>query len=219
MQLENLTGSVNLSWGIISPLMIKIVLGLLLIFIGVLIARGLGSIATSLLKIIKFDKGAKQLGLDQILEKGDIKRSLSELIGDLIYWLLVFVSIFAIADIFGLPADATLAKLFSYIAIVFTAALIIGVGLFLASLVSGIVRVIMVNIGLEGAKTASRIIYYIVIVVAFMGALEALGISSSVFVPQIGVIIGAFGLAAAIAFGLGCKDMAADFLFNLFKGK
>jgi hypothetical protein len=219
MQLENLTGSVNLSWGIISPLMIKIVLGLLLIFIGVLIARGLGSIATSLLKIIKFDKGAKQLGLDQILEKGDVKRTLSELIGDLIYWLLVFVSIFAIADIFGLPADATLAKLFSYIAIVFTAALIIGVGLFLASLVSGIVRVIMVNIGLEGAKTASRIIYYIVIVVAFMGALEALGISSSVFVPQIGVIIGAFGLAAAIAFGLGCKDMAADFLFNLFKGK
>ena len=219
MQLENLAGSVNLSWAIVFPLMLKIVLGLLLVFIGVLIARGIGFLVTSLLKLLKFDRGTKHLGIDQLLEKGEIKRTLSELIGDLIYWLLVFVSVFGIAGVFGLPTEATLSKLFSYIAIVLTAALILGVGLFLATLVSGIVRVIMVNIGLEGSKTASRLIYYIVIVVAFLGALEALGISSQVFVPQIGVIIGAFGLAAAIAFGLGCKDMAADFLFNLFKGK
>jgi hypothetical protein len=32
-------------------------------------------------------------------------------------------------------------------------------------------------------------------------------------------VVGAVGLGAAIAFGLGCKDMASDFLFNLFKGK
>jgi hypothetical protein len=103
--------------------------------------------------------------------------------------------------------------------VVFLAALILGVGVFLAGLIAALVRLVMANLGVEGAVTVSRVIYYIVIIFTFLAALAELGISPEVFAPQIGVIIGAFGLAAAIAFGLGCKDMAADFLHNLFKGK
>ena len=86
-------------------------------------------------------------------------------------------------------------------------------------LISGIVRIVMANFGVEGSKTASRFIYYIVIVFTVLAVLAELGLAPDAFTPHIGVIIGAFGLAAAIAFGLGCKDMAADFLTNLFKGK
>jgi hypothetical protein len=214
-----LLNSLSASASNILPLVLNLILALFLLLVGLLVARGLGLLATVVFKAIKLDSGAQQIGFNSILQKGDVKKATSELLGDLVYWVVAFIVVIGVAGVFGLPVAAALQKVFAYMGIVFLAAFILGVGLFLASLVSGIVRIIMINFGLEGAKTASRVIYYIVIIFAFLAALAELGISNDVFIPQIGVIIGAFGLAAAIAFGLGCKDMAADFLHNLFKGK
>jgi hypothetical protein len=217
--METLLDSFGSAWLKISPLVLNLILVLALLLVGILIAKGLGFLATLLLKVVQLDKGAKQIGFNTLLERGNIKKTASELIGDLIYWVLVLVVVIGVLGAFGLPVEPALTKVFAYIGIVFLAALILGVGVFLAGLVAGIVRVIMGNLGIEGAKTTSRVIYYIVIVFAFLAALAELGIAPEAFLPHLGVIIGAPALAVAIAFGLGCKDMAADFLHNLFKGK
>ncbi len=141
------------------------------------------------------------------------------MLGDLFYWVVVFITVIGVSGAFGLAVDRALAGMFMYMGIVFLAAIVLGVGIFLAGLISGIVRLVLSNFGVEGAKTASRFIYYIVIVFTVLAVLAELGLSPDSFAPHIGVIIGAFGLAAAIAFGLGCKDMAADFLHNIFKSK
>jgi len=132
---------------------------------------------------------------------------------------VVLVALMGVAAYYSLPVQRAFLSIFAYMGVVILAALILGIGVLLASLISGITKAVMANLGLEGAKTVSRLIYYIVIIFTFLAALSELGISMDVFIPQIGVIIGAVGLAAAIAFGLGCKDMAADFLHNLFKGR
>ena len=211
--------SLDLAWFQISPLVINLLIALLLILIGCLAAKGLGMLTTLAFKTLQIDKGADKLGLHKMLEKGEVRRSVSDLLGDMVYWLTVFVVIAGIAGIFGLAVAPMLARVFTYMGAVLLAAILLGLGLFLATLISGIVRLVTVNLGLQGAKTASRLMYYIVIIFTFITVLAELGINPEVFVPQIGVIIGAFGLAAAIAFGLGCKDMAADFLSNLFRGK
>ena len=217
--MDALLSSFSSAWSQISPLVLNLILALFLLLAGVLVARGLGYLTTLVLKTIQLDKGAKQIGFDALLDKGSIKKSTSELLGDLVYWVLVLVVVIGVLGGVGLAVEPVLTKIFSSMGIIFLAALILGIGLFLASLISGIVRVILVNLGLEGAKIASRVIYYIVIVFAFLTALAGLGLRSEAFVPHLGVIIGAPALAAAIAFGLGCKDMAADFLHNLFKVK
>lgn len=219
MNIDGLFGSLGSSWSNILPMLINLLAALLLLLIGLLVARGLGTLTTMVLKTLKLDNLSQQIGFNSLLEKGNVKKSASDLLGDLIYWFVAFVVVVGVAGVFGLPVETALLKVFAYMGIVFLASLILGIGLFLAGLVSGIVRFVMANFGIEGSATASRLIYYIVIIFAFLAALSELGISTDVFIPQIGVIIGAFGLAAAIAFGLGCKDMAADFLHNLFKGK
>lgn len=219
MDITVLLGSFGSAWQEISPLIINLVLALFLLLIGLLIAKGIGLLITLVFKTIRLDKGAKQIGFNQILEKGSIKRTTSELLGDLVYWILAFVVIVGVVGVFGLPVGTALRNVFAYMGVVFLATLILGLGVFLAGMISGIIRVVMANLGLEGAKIVPRIIYYIIVIFAFLAALAELGISTKAFEPHIGVIVGAFGLAAAIAFGLGCKDMAADFLHNLFKGK
>ncbi|OGC03596.1 hypothetical protein A3H38_05355 [candidate division WOR-1 bacterium RIFCSPLOWO2_02_FULL_46_20] len=218
MTVQGLVASLNQVFFSVYPLVSNLILALLLLLTGILIAKGLGSLTTVAFKTVGLDNAAEKTGLVEILQKGNIKSNVSQLLGELVYWFIVFVVVIGVAGIFGLAVDSVLNSIFTYMGIVFLAALILGVGLFLASLISGIVRVIMSNLGLEGAKTASRIIYYIVIIFTFLAALGELGFSPD-WTPQIGVILGMPALAAAIAFGLGCKDMAADFLYNLFKGK
>lgn len=207
------------AWVRLYPIVVTLLLALILLLVGFLVAKVVAWAVTALLKLVKFDKLAKQVGFLLLLEKGEIKRTSSELIGDLCYWFIALMTVIAVAQSFYLPLEPALNQLFGYLVLVFLAAIILGFGLFFASLISGLVKFIAANFGIEGAKTLSRVIYYIVVIFTFLVAMAQLGIKPDVFVPQIGVIIGAVGLAAAIAFGLGCKDMAADFLHNMFKGK
>ncbi|OGC23734.1 hypothetical protein A2291_05050 [candidate division WOR-1 bacterium RIFOXYB2_FULL_42_35] len=200
-------------------LALNLLLALVVILLGFLVAKALEILTAFVVKTIQLDTVAQKLGFNKLLEKADIKKPLSELLGNLVYWLVIFILITSLGTFFGLAVEMILLKIFSYMAVVLLAALVLGVGLFFAALISGISRVVMVNLGIAGAKTASRFIYYIVIVFTFLAALAELGINTKVFADKMEVFIGAFGLAAAIAFGLGCKDMAADFIHDLFRGK
>ncbi|MFH1684173.1 MAG: hypothetical protein ABIA67_04750 [Candidatus Margulisiibacteriota bacterium] len=218
MDIVFLASSLVSSWDTVSPLILKLIITLFLLLVGLLIARGLEKTIVLLLKALQLDKFADQIGFDSLLKKGNIKENASDLLGSLVYWIVVFIVVVTVAGAMGLAVEETLMEVFAYMGVVFLAALILGLGVFLAGLISGIIRVIMGNLGLEGFKIVPRVIYYVVIIFSFLFALAELGFNPD-WTPHIGIILGAPALAAAIAFGLGCKDMAADFLHNLFKGK
>lgn len=200
-------------------LVANLLLSLLIILLGFIAAKLLELSTSFIAKAIQLDAVAQRLGFNKLLEKADIRKSLSELLGNLVYWLAIFIMIISLGTFFSLPVELILLKTFNYMGVVLLAALVLGIGLFFATLISGISRVVMVNLGIVGAKTASRFIYYIIVVFTFLAALAELGVNTKVFAEKMDVLIGAFGLAAAIAFGLGCKDMAADFIHDLFRGK
>lgn len=211
--------SLNLTVAKLLPLVLKGLIILVLLFLGWLIARGLGWLTTWILKKLQLDKGLKTLGFNSLLDKADIKKSPAELLGELVYWLAVIKLVIWALVMLGVPVLPVIDIIILFTGTLLVAAFVLGVGLFLATLVSGIVRFFLINLGIEGAKTASRFIYFIVITFTLLAVFSVFGIPNKIFADQINVVIGAFGLAAAIAFGLGCKDMAADFLHNLFKGK
>jgi hypothetical protein len=207
------------AWTQASPLLIALSTALIIILAGFILAKAASMAISFITKTLRLDLGLKKVGFSGMLEKGNIRKNPADLLGDIAFWTIIFVTIIGVANVFALPVDMALNHFFSYLGLVFLAGIILGLGLFFASLISGIVRFFAANFGLEGSKTLANVIYYIVIIFSFIISLAQLGISPEIFTPQIGVIIGAVGLAAAIAFGLGCKDMAADFLHNLFKGK
>ncbi len=219
MDTTAMISSLNLTVSRLAPLVAKLLLGLVLLVLGWLVAKGLGWVTTWVLKNLRLDKGAKTVGFNTLLEKADIKKTISELLGDLVYWAAMFKVVVWVLTLLKLPVWSVLDKIIAFTGTVFLAAFVLGVGLFLASLIAGIVRFFLANFGVEGAKTASRFIYYVITTYAVLAVFAVFGIPNEVFSAQINVIIGAVGLAAAIAFGLGCKDMAADFLHNLFKGR
>ena len=192
---------------------------LIAVAIGVGLARLIQGLVTWIFKALKLDDLVDTIKLTPFLEKADIKRAPSKLLGDLAYWLSIYFLIMGVAMVLGLPVFAMLDKTFSYTGVIMLAALSLSLGSFLAMLLSGLVYLITASLGINGAKTISKIIQYATIIFAFLLALEQLGIAPETLAPHLGVIIGALGLAVAIAFGLGCKDIMADFVSNLIRGK
>ena len=213
--MDNLT----FAWAQIAQPLASLLAGLLLLLVGYLIARAVGFAVTYVLKLAQLDKGAKAVKFTALLDKGEIKKTAADLLGDLCYWLIILVTVVGLAKMFGMKIEPVLAKAFLYVGLALLVALVVGLGLFFASLIANIVKVIALNFGLEGGRSLARFTYYLVVLFVFLAALAQLGLKPATILGKLDILLGTVGLAAAIAFGLGCKDMAADFLYGIFKGK
>jgi hypothetical protein len=204
----------------ILPIIGNLFISIILILVVILIAKGLQMLVSYGLKLVMLDKGLASIGFTQFLTKGEIKKTPSELIGDFVYWLVVFISVTSIVLVFG-PANSKdlLNTLLVYSVSIIAAVFILALSVFLSSVIATLIVVIANNVGLGNSKTMAKISQYGILVFGFIKALEIFGISSSIIAASFSVIVGAVGLAFAIAFGLGCKDIAGDFVTNLFKGK
>ena len=197
----------------IGQFLVKGVWVIVLLIIGWLISRTIKTLVTRVLKAIKLDEVSKSIKLDDLLAKGGISYSLSELIGILFYWLAILVTIMVTINAIGLTVAANLLNtVILFIPNVIAAIFILILGVFTAILLSNIVQASASNAGVTQPKLFGKIVQVIVVIFAIAIALEQLKIGSRIIELAIGITLASIGLASAIAFGLGCKDIAAKFL-------
>jgi uncharacterized membrane protein YkvI len=84
--------------------------------------------------------------------------------------------------------------------------------MFVALVVSRVVNTAAVNAGIAQARVLSKISETIILIVVIIMALEQLKIATTIINLIIPIVLGAIGLALALAFGLGGKDAAAKII-------
>jgi len=94
------------------------------------------------------------------------------------------------------------------------AMLILVAGFLLSNFVSQAVLIAAVNAGLPPARGVAAASRWGVQLIAVAMALEQLGIASNIVAVGFGITLGGVVFATAIAFGLGAKDLAKEFLEN-----
>jgi small-conductance mechanosensitive channel len=204
----------------ILPLVINSILALVLLLIGLVVARILQWLVSTILRLLAFDAGSKKIGFTDILKKGDVEDPPSIIIAALCFWFVVIITTIVVLDAFGVKGtQGLLAKVLAYIYKVLAATVVLAVAIFLATGLQTVVLVAAKAVGLAGAKILSRIVQYAIVIFAFLVALNQLGFDLKWIVESINLIVGAVGLGVAIAFGLGCKDIAGDFLSNFFRNR
>ncbi|MBU4343179.1 MAG: hypothetical protein KKG01_03580 [Candidatus Omnitrophica bacterium] len=196
---------------------------LVILIIGWIIAGMLKNVVVKLLKLIQLDTATEKAGLGDILRRGGIRQTLSELIGVLIYWLIMLMVFMTALNALGMTVAASLLdKVIMYIPNVIAAMFILSLGIFFSSMIGTIVRTASSNAGITQAKFLGQLTQTVIMIFAIMITLEQLNIASSVLNLAINIILASIGLAVAIAVGLGSKDLAGkmmgDFVSKL-KGK
>jgi hypothetical protein len=193
---------------------LPILLGALIILIvGWIIAKVIRRAIDWLLKAVHFDAMADKTGISEILRKGDLKITASQVVSGLVYWLIIIMVLVMTVEALGLPrASDVLATLFAYVPKVIAALLVLVVAMFLASFVSGIVRTACGNANLPKPELIAGISRWAIIIFAVTIAMEELGIAPLLVGTAFNIILGGIVLALALAFGLGGKDAAARYL-------
>jgi hypothetical protein len=188
--------------------------------VGWLLARLLGYGVERLLRMLGVDHLADQLGISAVLTRAGLKPVPSHLAGRMLYWGLVVLTAVAALGALDVAAINQLATSFlNYLPRVLTAAVILLAGMLLSNFVARTALIASVNASFPAAATAAGLARWGVLLVALAMALEQLGIAQSIVVVGFGITLGGLVLAAAIALGLGAKDLAKEFLERTLSDK
>jgi len=206
----------------IGQFLVNVLLVIVILIIGWLISNVLKSIVAKVLRLVKIDELSDRIELDDLLAKGGIKYSLSEMLGVVVYWLGLLVTMVIAVNAIGLTIAADLLnRIVLYVPNIIAAIFILIAGMFIAKLLNNIVATAANNAGLSQANLLSKIVEVVTMVFAIAIALEQLQIGARIIELTIFIVLASLGLGLALAFGLGCKDIVGkgvgDFVDKLKK--
>ncbi|MFC1863199.1 hypothetical protein ACFL1Z_04515 [Thermodesulfobacteriota bacterium] len=196
-------------------------IGAIIIFIvGLILAKLIKMGIVKFLRLVRFDTAAEKTGVKDILNKGSIFKTPSEIVGLLVYWFVMILVIIASFDALGLPiVSDILNSIFLYIPNVVVAVIVLILGLLLANLVSAVIRTAASNSGMANAEGLGKVAQYSIVIFAGLIALVQLGIGEEILASAFVIVFGAIALALALAFGLGGKDVATEYLRKWLEDK
>ncbi|MEW6068665.1 MAG: hypothetical protein AB1610_10295 [Nitrospirota bacterium] len=184
----------------------------------------LGSVTKILLlkffRAIRLDKFSERSGFMEILKKGGLREPLSFIISRLIGWLIIIIFLILSLRSLNIPAiEGILEKFVLYLPNIFVAAVILFFGYLFSNFLGRASLIAAVNAGWKTAnligKTAKLTVFLLVITMT----LEQLGIGRETIVIAFAITFGGVVLALAIAFGLGGRDIAKEYLEKKIKGE
>ena len=193
---------------------LPMLIGAIIIFIvGLIIAKIFKMAVVRLLRLIRFDSASEKTGIKTFLDKGNIIKTPSEIIGSLIYWFIMILTIIASLDALGLPiVSDILNDIFLYVPNVVAAVLVLILGILFGNLLSAVIRTAASNAGFANAEGLGKASLYAIIFFSGAIALIQLGIGAEIVAAAFIIAFGAVALALALAFGLGGREMAAKYL-------
>lgn len=200
----------------ISQFVVSALLVLIILLIGWLLSKVVKTVVSKTLKAAKVNEFAAKIELDKLLSKGGISYTVSDLVGVICYWLGVLVTFMVAVNSVGLTIAADLLnQVLLYIPNVVAALFILILGMFVSTLLKTIVQTAANNAGLSQGKLLAQIVETIVIIFTVIVGLEQLQIGIRITELTVGIILGSLGLGLALAFGLGCRDLAGKFVAEL----
>ncbi len=219
-QLDVFVASLTSFWTQLAAFVPQLLAALVLLFLGWILANIVRSAVGKVLDTLKFDELGKKTGIEAFMRQGNIDLTLSRLIANLIYWIILLVVIVTVANSLGLTTVAELFnKVVFYLPNIIVAVLVLVFGVLVARFINRLVFAYLNNMGVDGALTLSTLAEYAVIIFVVFVALEQLQIGTHLLISAFQIGFGAVGLALALAFGLGGKDWAASVIKRLTEKK
>ncbi|MBI4227248.1 MAG: hypothetical protein HY600_03115 [Candidatus Omnitrophica bacterium] len=195
---------------------VPVLLGaLLILLIGWVVARILQEVLVRALKTVRVDDLAERAGLGAILRKGAVSYTFAELLGVFVYWLILLGALVAAVNTLGLTATAELLdRVLLYIPNVVAGVIILTLGGFFAAMLGSLVQTVAANAGVKQSRGLGSVTKVVLMVFAIEVALEKF-IGMTTLHMQLNILIAAVAAGAALAFGLGCKDLAGRFASDI----
>lgn len=186
--------------------------------LGILVAWIVKFVVFRLLTTMKFDQYSGRVGFSQAMRKGGVSETPSHLVGRVVYWIIVLIFLMLGLGALNLqPVNQFVMQTLSYFPHLLVAIVIVIMGFLLGNFFGQATLIAAVNAQMAQARFLARGVRWAVILFALAMAFEQMGIATAIIVAAFSIALGGVVLALAIAFGLGAKDAAKDFIEKRLK--
>jgi len=195
----------------------KLLTAAIIVALGFVLAWFLKKALGKVGEVLKIDTMCSRIGLTDAMQKVGLTASPTVLFAGILYWFIVIV--FMVIGLYTLRVPAIenlLEQFFLYIPSLVVAAILLLVGYAVANFVSRAVLIASVNAGMRSSGILARGMKTVIIVFAVAMALEQLGIARDTVVAAFTVLFGGAVFALSLAFGLGGKELARQYLEQRF---
>jgi hypothetical protein len=189
---------------------------LIIALLGWVFAYALKVILRGILRIAKFDKLSDNAGATQLLNKLALPSS-SELLSRVVFWLVWLGFILLGVQVLGIVGlQEHIARFFLYLPRLFVALFIVFFGLLAASFFSRAALLAAVNADSPSPRLLATLIRTVIVIFAVTMAFEQLGLAEKTILIAFAIAFGALMLGLALAFGIGGRELAKQFLERRF---
>lgn len=197
------------AWDEVGRWLPQLVGALVLLVLGLALAWLLGSLTRRLLAGLGADRLADRYGVHESLGRSEDTAPLSELAGRIVRVVLALVVIVAAISTLGIAGlEPTLNELLLYLPRIVAAVVLVAAGVVVGKLLGAWVERLAAQLAIEAPL--GRIASATVIAVFALTAVAQLGVPTGLLMVLTGIVLVTVGLAAALAFGLGSRELARE---------
>jgi hypothetical protein len=200
-------------WMEITAKLPGILAAMVLLLIGMVVARLVRTGVQRGLKYASLDQFTDKVKLNELVARLGMGRSPSFIIGFVVYWFIILVFTLSAANAVKLTVVAQMLQRFlMFMPQLLAAVLVLCAGLLIGRFLGEIVQNAATANRIQGAVGLSKIVKFVVMAFSAVMAMEQIGIDTTIMTSSVQIILATMGLALAIAFGLGGRDVAADII-------
>lgn len=210
-------GSVHDAFRQILELLPNVIAMVAVLVVGYLIAKIVARGVAAISDAIGLQTAAERSGLLASMRQVGIDRSISWVIGRIVFWLLMFVFLTAAFNILGLETvSSATQQVVAFIPRLLVATVVVVIGLLVAAFLRGVIATSADRIGVSYAERLAAGCYYVLALMTFIAAFDQLGIEFALLKELILIAFAAVAIGFGLAFGLGGREVMAGILAGYY---
>ena len=165
------------------------------------------------LRAINFNVLTERAGVDGFLQRGGMRSDTSDILGIMVYWVVILATLVIAFNGLGLTyITDLLGQVLLFVPKVIVALVILVIGAYFATIVGSAVVTYCKNVGIQDAELLGKLAQYAIVVFVVLIALDQVSVGGAIIRQSFLIILGGIVLALALAFGIGGQHWAAGML-------
>jgi uncharacterized membrane protein len=188
--------------------------------VGVVLALIFRAVFARLFRAFGVDRFFERYGTAALMKKGGLREPVSVLLSKFLAWVIVVIfAVISMRTLEVITVGQLLESFLLYLPNVFAALLVLLVGYLLSNFLGRAALIASVNAGIRVSGVIGKFVKFLVLTLAATMALEQLGIGRETVILTFAIVLAGVMLALALAFGLGGRDLAREYLEKKMRGK
>ncbi len=191
----------------------RLILALVVLLVGWFLAKAARFALVKGLRAVNFHVVTQRAGLDDFLRDGGIESDSTDILGLLVYWVVILGALLVAFNSLGLAyVTDVLMRVLLFVPQVMVALLILAFGAYFARFIGNAVTAYCRSVHIQDADLLGRLAQYAIVTFVVLIALDQVNIGGDIVRQSFLIVLAGLVFALALAFGLGGRDWAAELL-------